>query len=44
MHSYKTDFFSFLVSLLYNGAYFEYTQRYKKDENQRTQRLYIGTL
>ena len=41
IHPNKTDLFSFLVFLLYNDVYFEYTQCYKKDDNQRTQVLYI---
>ena len=39
--SYNSNLFKFLIFLLYNHAYFEYTQHYKKDDNQRTRNLYI---
>ena len=35
------QFFAFFVFLIHNNVYFEYTQRHKKDDNQRPQRLYI---
>ena len=40
IHSYKT-FFLLFVFPLYNDAYFEHTENYKKDANQRTHILYI---
>ena len=38
IHQHNTDFFSFFVFLIYNDVYFENTQCYKKDCNQKTQR------
>ena len=35
---------TFLFFLLGNDVNFEHTQHYKKDDNQRTQRLYIQKL
>ena len=40
IHSYKTNFFSFIVFLLCNDEHLEYIQCYKTDDNQRAQRLY----
>ena len=43
--SMETHFFLFfLFFLLYGDVYFEHTWRYKKDDHQRTQRLYIKKL
>ena len=41
IHQHKTEFFSFFVFLIYNDVYFENTQCYKKDCNQKTQRLHL---
>ena len=41
VHSHKTHIFSFLVFLFYNDVYFEHTERYKNDNNQRPQRHYM---
>ena len=41
IHSYK---FIFYVFLLYNNVYFEYSQRYKQDDNQRTRNIFIRKL
>ena len=35
IHQHNTDFFSFFVFLIYNDVYFENTQCYKKDCNQK---------
>ena len=37
----KEQFFSFFVFLLYHDVYFKYTQRYKNDDNQRTQNFIL---
>ena len=41
IHSFK---FIFYVFLLYNNVYFDETQRYKQDDNQRTRNIYIRKL
>ena len=42
IHLYKTNFF--LVFLLYNDVYFEYTQRYKKWQSKNLKTSYSKTI
>ena len=42
IHLYKTNFF--LVFLLYNDVYFEYTQRYKKWQPKNLKTSYSKTI
>ena len=43
IYPYKTIFFTFLFSYC-NNVYPKYCQYYKKDHDQRTQRLYVLEL
>ena len=41
IHPYKIEFFGFFVYLLYNDVYFEYTQRFEKDETAKELKEFI---
>lgn len=40
----KTNLFAVFIFLLYNDGKFEHTTHYKRDDNQRNQRLYMWKL